>query len=69
MGVWKVIEMKDGFLTMMKHWDSSITATKLIGNVIFMKGTRALIVSENKAYFIENIDKMVEDWINSNYTE
>ncbi|MCD7927213.1 MAG: hypothetical protein LUI85_22005 [Bacteroides sp.] len=61
--------MKNGFLTMMKHWDSSITATELVGGSISMKGTRALIVSDNKAYFIENIDKMVEDWINSPYTE
>jgi len=61
--------MKNGFLTMMKHWDSSITATELVGGSISMKGTRALIVSDNKAYFIENIDKMVEGWINSPYTE
>ncbi len=64
---WKIINPEGGFLEMMKHWDSSITTTKLAGNLVFMKGTRVLIVSDKKAYFVENIDKMVEDWINNPY--
>lgn len=64
---WKIINPEGGFLEMMKHWDSSITTTKLAGSGVFMKGTRVLILSDKKAYFVENIDKMVEDWINNPY--
>ena len=51
----------------MKHWDKTITTTSLNGSNITLKGARALIVSDGKAYFIENIDKMVADWLANPY--
>lgn len=69
-GLWEVLTPKDGagFLSMMKHWDSSITLTKLSGKNITMKGTRAMIAgTDNGSFFIENIDKMVEDYLKGPY--
>lgn len=54
---------------MMKHWDSSITLTQIDGQEISMKGTRAMIVDgkSSTSFFIENIDKMVEDYLANPY--
>ena len=64
---WEIINPDGNFLEMMKHWDKTITATSLNGSHLTLKGTRALIVSDDKAYFIENIDKMVADWLANPY--
>lgn len=64
---WEIINPDGGFLEIMKHWDKTITTTSLEGLHITLKGTRALIVSDGKAYFIENIDKMVADWLANPY--
>lgn len=59
-GEWKNL---GSFLPLMKRADPTITAASLKGNSISLKGTRALITSDGVVYFVENIDKMVEDWI------
>lgn len=64
---WEIINPDGGFLEMMKHWDKTITATSLSGLNLTLKGTRALIIADGKAYFIENIDKMVADWLANPY--
>jgi len=51
----------------MKHWDPSITLAKIDGGGISMKGTRAMIGSDIGSIFIENIDKMVEDYLANPY--
>ena len=68
-GKWKIIKSAGGFLAMMKHYDPSITITQINGGNISMKGTRAMIVDENlsTSFFIENIDKMVEDYLANPY--
>lgn len=66
-GKWRIINPDGGFLEMMKHWDKSITLTALRGSV-FMKGPRAMIPSTSiGSIFIENIDKMVEDYLANPY--
>lgn len=66
-GKWRIINPDGGFLEMMKHWDKSITLTTLSGSV-FMKGPRAMIPSTSMgSIFIENIDKMVEDYLANPY--
>ena len=66
---WKVINPDGGFLEMMKHWDPSITLTQIDGQEISMKGTRVMIVDgkSSTSFFIENIDKMVEDYLANPY--
>lgn len=66
---WRIINPDGGFLEMMKHWDKSITLTKINGANLSMIGTRAMIVDNisSKTFFIENIDKMVEDYLANPY--
>lgn len=67
-GLWSILNPDGGFLEMIKHWDSSITITTIKGNNISMKGTRAMIVDPQiGSLFIENIDKMVEDYLADPY--
>lgn len=66
-GKWKIIGSAGGFLAMMKHYDPSITITQINGGNVSMKGTRAMIVSSGFSFFIENIDKMVEDYLANPY--
>lgn len=68
-GKWSIIDSIGGFLKMMKHWDKSITLASIDGQNISMKGTRAMIVDRNSStsFFIENIDKMVEDYLANPY--
>lgn len=68
-GMWSVIGPSGGFLDMMKHWDKSITLTTINGENLQMKGTHAMIVDRNSStsFFIENIDKMVEDYLANPY--
>lgn len=67
-GLWSIINPDGGFLEMMKHWDKSITITTITGERISMKGTRAMIVDPQiGSLFIENIDKMVEDYLANPY--
>lgn len=67
-GKWSILNTDGGFLEMMKHWDKSITLTTINGENISMKGTRAMIAStEMGSIFIENIDKMVEDYLANPY--
>lgn len=63
-GKWKNL---GSFLDLLKRWnpDEFIGVQKLYGDNIVLKGTRALIASEGKIYFVENIDKMVEEWLAS----
>lgn len=62
-GLWSIIGPSGGFLDMMKHWDKTITLTTIEGRNITMKGYRAMIISGGECFFIENIDKMAEDYI------
>ena len=66
-GKWSIINPDGGFLEMMKHWDPSITLTEISGENLVIKGTRAMIVSSGSSFFIENIDKMVEDYLANPY--
>ncbi|MCS2954811.1 hypothetical protein NXY21_17760 [Bacteroides thetaiotaomicron] len=67
-GKWSIINPDGGFLEMMKKWDKSITITEINGQNITMKGTRAMIAgTEMGSIFIENIDKMVEDYLANPY--
>lgn len=67
-GLWSILNSDGGFLEIMKHWDKSITVTSISGENISMKGTRAMIVdSQIGSLFIENIDKMVEDYLANPY--
>lgn len=68
-GKWKIIKSAGGFLDMMKHWDKSIILTQINGGTFSMKGTRAMIVDNisSTSFFIENIDKMVEDYLANPY--
>ena len=66
-GKWSIINPDGGFLEMMKHWDPSITLTEISGENLVIKGTRAMIVSSGSSFFIENIDKMVEDYMANPY--
>lgn len=68
-GKWRIINPDGGFLEMMKHWDPSITLANIDGSNLFMKGTRAMIVDNisSTCFFIENIDKMVEDYLANPY--
>lgn len=68
-GRWSIIGPSGGFLDMMKHWDKSITLTKINGGNLFMKGTNAMITDaiSSQTFFIENIDKMVEDYLVNPY--
>ena len=68
-GRWSIIGPSGGFLDMMKHWDKSITLTKINGENLYMKGTNAMItdVTSSQTFFIENIDKMVEDYLANPY--
>lgn len=67
-GKWSILNPEGGFLEMMKHWDSSITLTTIYGENISMKGTRVMIAgTEIGSLFIENIDKMVEDYLANPY--
>lgn len=38
---------------------------KLYGGAVFLKGTRALVSSDNITYFIEYIDQIVKDWFDT----
>lgn len=65
---WSILNPDGGFLEMIKHWDKSITITTINGENISMKGTRAMIVDPQiGSIFIENIDKMVEDYLADSY--
>ena len=66
---WKIIKSEGGFLDIMKHWDKSITLTKINGGNVSMKGNRAMVVDKysSTSFFIENIDKMVEDYLANPY--
>ena len=68
-GKWSIINPDGGFLEMMKYWDKSIIITVINGGNISMKGSRAMIVDGNskQSFFVENIDKMVEDYIANPY--
>ncbi len=66
-GKWSVIGPSGGFLDMMKHWDTSITLAKIDGQTLFMKGPRAMIISGENSYFVENIDKIAQDYIANPY--
>lgn len=67
-GKWSVLNPDGEFLEIMKKWDKSITITNIYGQNITMKGTRAMIAStEMGSIFIENIDKMVEDYLANPY--
>ena len=67
-GKWSVLNPDGGFLEIMKKWDKSITITEIDGQNITMKGTRAMIANPTiGSIFIENIDKMVEDYLASPY--
>ena len=68
-GRWSIVGPSGGFLDMMKHWDKSITLTKINGENLYMKGTNAMItdVTSSQTFFIENIDKMVEDYLANPY--
>lgn len=68
-GKWRIINSDGGFLEIMKHWDKSITLTTIGGGELSMKGTRAMIVDglSSTSFFIENIDKMVEDYLANPY--
>lgn len=68
-GKWSTIGSIGGFLEIMKHWDKSITLASIDGRNISMKGTRAMITDRNSStsFFIENIDKMVEDYLANPY--
>lgn len=68
-GKWRIINPDGGFLEIMKHWDKSITLTQISGNFVAIKGTRAMIVDTptSTSFFIENIDKMVEDYLANPY--
>lgn len=68
-GKWSTIGSIGGFLEIMKHWDKSITLTSIDGQHISMKGTHAMIVDNKSStsFFIENIDKMVEDYLANPY--
>lgn len=68
-GKWRIINPDGGFLAMMKHWDPSITVAQIDGENLSMKGTRAMIIDEmsSNCFFIENIDKMVEDYLANPY--
>lgn len=67
-GKWSIINPDGGFLEMMKKWDKSIIITEINGQNITMKGTRAMIAgTEMGSIFIENIDKMVEDYLANPY--
>lgn len=61
-GKWKNL---GSILPLLKRWNPKEfeSVTQLTGGSIIQKGTRALIASEGTIYFIENIDKMVEDWL------
>ena len=68
-GKWIIINPDGGFLEMIKHWDPTITITEINGGNLSMKGSRAMIVDvkSSKSFFIENIDKMVEDYLANPY--
>lgn len=68
-GKWSIINSDGGFLEMMKHWDPSITLTEINGEHLVIKGTRAMIIDKksSNSFFIENIDKMVEDYLANPY--
>lgn len=68
-GKWSIINPDGGFLEMMKHWDPSITLTEISGENLVIKGTRAMIIDNksSNSFFIENIDKMVEDYLANPY--
>lgn len=68
-GRWSIVGPSGGFLDMMKHWDKSITLTKINGESLYMKGTNVMItdVTSSQTFFIENIDKMVEDYLANPY--
>ena len=63
-GTWRVLNGEYGFLEMMKKAksnDDSIQELTSIGsNYVYMKGTNAIVAGK---YFIENIDKMVEKFL------
>ena len=67
-GKWSVLNPDGEFLEIMKKWDKSITITNIYGQNITMKGTRAMIAStEMGSIFIENIVKLVEDYLANPY--
>lgn len=68
-GKWSIINPDGGFLEMMKRWDPSITITTISGENLSMKGSRAMIVDKisSQSFFVENIDKMVEDYLKEPY--
>lgn len=66
-GKWGIINPDGNFLEMMKHWNPALTITQLDGILISLKGTRAMITSDNVTYFVENIDEMVKDWLANPY--
>ena len=66
-GKWSIINPEGGFLEMMKHWDTSITLEALSGGDVSLKGPRAMIVENKQTFFVENIDKMVDDYLAKPY--
>lgn len=68
-GTWSVIGPSGGFLDIMKHWDKSITITKINGGNLSIRGTRCMINDQisSQSFFVENIDKMVEDYLANPY--
>lgn len=48
--------------------DAIKNLTYLTGNSLMMRGTRATISSEGVTFFVENIDKIVEQWLSDNST-
>lgn len=66
---WSIVNPDGEFLEIMRHWDPSITITTINGENLSMKGPRAMIVDNksSQSFFIENIDKMVEDYLKNPY--
>ena len=66
---WSIINPDGGFLEMMKHWAPRLTITTISGENLSMKGPRAMIVDaiSSQSFFIENIDKMVDDYLADPY--
>ena len=59
---------KNNLLTLLKTYAPNKdleNVTSFVGNNLSMKGTRAVINSGGKTYFIENIDELVNKWLSS----
>lgn len=65
---WKRIgdDTNNSFLNLLKTYapnDAIKNLTSLDGKALMMKGTRATISSDGITFFVENIDKIVEQWL------